>query len=202
MAPPTNRRIGTWSLANVIGAVPVVVLAWVLAMPVPAAAALGSCPATSLVPAFRLTSQQLKAAAPDASVIEDLVRWIGRHTHYDISRTLANAPEISFCSAGDVIAYESNDLLVDEKLKAAYDLKSRRIFLVLPWTASRGEDLSVLLHELIHDVQLHNRTWECSQQTEWEAYRLQAAWLAENGIEANFNWAEILIRSRCLGEHP
>ena len=59
--------------------------------------------------------------------------------------------------------------MVEPHLRAAYDLKSRVIYLVAPWRASRIEDQGILLHELIHDVQFRARKWDCLQQPEYES---------------------------------
>lgn len=137
------------------------------------------------------------ACSVSPELIRELVTWIGGHTAYDVSKTLADPPEISFCREGEVIDYESDHVLVDEMLRAAFDLQSRRIFLVQPWNAANPRNLSTLLHELIHDVQHLNRDWACKGEPEWEAYKLQEAWLAEQGIESRFDWMFIFVISRC-----
>lgn len=136
----------------------------------------------------------------DAVVVE-LLTWIGAHTDYDVSATLAEPPSIGFCRHGEVIDYEGESLIVDPDLGAAYDKERRHIYLARPWDAAKVKDLGTLLHELIHDVQYRNRDWPCWQKTEWEAYKLQESWLAERGESAEFNWALILMLSRCSQNH-
>ena len=139
---------------------------------------------------------------PEA-VIRDLVKWIGDHTEYDISKTLMDPPSVSLCDHGTEIYYEGEMIIVDPMLRAAYDLKNRDIYLVKPWETSSAGDLSTLLHELIHDVQYLNRKWSCKEEPEWEAYKLQEAWLAERGIPSEFNWIQIFFLSRCPRDiHP
>ena len=135
------------------------------------------------------------------AVVAELLAWIGAHTAYDVSASLAEPPSIGFCRTGEVIVYEGENLLVDPDLGAAYDKDRRHIYLAQPWDAAVVEDIGTLLHELIHDVQYRNRDWPCWQKTEWEAYKLQAAWLAERGVNADFNWALILLLSRCSQNH-
>ena len=113
----------------------------------------------------------------------------------------AAPPSIGFCRHGEVIPYEGESLIVDPDLGAAYDKERRHIYLAQPWDATNTRDLGTLLHELIHDVQYRNRDWPCWQKTEWEAYKLQEAWLAERGESADFNWALILMLSRCSQNH-
>jgi hypothetical protein len=130
-------------------------------------------------------------------LLAELVGWIALHTMYDVGSTWRDPPEVIFCTVGDVIAYEGRDLLVDPALRAAYDLPARRIHLVEPWSPDSLVHRSVLLHELIHDVQLLNRDWPCLAAPEWEAYRLQDLWLQEQGVILPFNWPAIRRLSEC-----
>jgi len=149
--------------------------------------------------------QPISASEPtiNKTLIRSLVVWIGAHTEYDVSDILSNPPSISFCQQGSRIRYEGKDMVVDERLRAAYDMKQRRIHLVMPWSASIIEDQSTLLHELIHDVQFSNRRWSCANEPEWEAYHLQEIWLLERGAKPDFNWSEIYFLSKCFNDiHP
>lgn len=133
---------------------------------------------------------------PEA-LLDGLVGWIALHTMYDVGRTWRDPPEIVFCEVGEIIAYEGRGLLVDPALRAAYDMPARRIHLVEPWSADGLIDRSILLHELIHDVQLLNRDWPCIGAPEWEAYRLQDQWLQEQGVILPFDWPAIRRLSDC-----
>jgi hypothetical protein len=130
-------------------------------------------------------------------LVSTLAEWIGAHTNYDVAPTLDDPPRLSFCRVGEIIKYDSSDLVVDASLRAAYDLSSRTIYLVLPWHPENIPDQSRLLHELVHDVQFANRQWACNQEPEREAYKLQDKWLAERGVKSNFNWLQILLLSEC-----
>ena len=138
----------------------------------------------------------------EQALYADLVGWIALHTVYDVSRTWYDPPEIVFCVEGEIIDYEGRDLLVDPALRAAFDLPARRIHIVLPWSPDGLIDRSILLHELIHDVQLHNRDWDCLGAPEWEAYRLQDLWLQEHGVILPFDWPAIRHLSECPSEEP
>jgi hypothetical protein len=133
---------------------------------------------------------------PD-ELLAELIGWIALTTIYDVSDTWRNPPEIAFCAPGDRLAYEERTILVEPSLQAAYDLPARRIHLVLPWWPDDLFDRSVLLHELVHDVQLANRDWDCIGAPEWEAYRLQDQWLQEHGMIHAFDWDAIAALSRC-----
>ena len=149
--------------------------------------------------------EQQRASPPHeyTPLIRELVKWIGDHTEYDISRTLNEPPEVSFCNAGTKIIYEGEEIIVDPLIRAAYDTRLRRINLVLPWDASNIRHRSRLLHELIHDVQFLNRGLNCRYEPEWQAYKLQELWLAGHGLESGFNWVQIFLLSRCPRDiHP
>lgn len=130
-------------------------------------------------------------------LFNQMIAWIAMNTSYDLLATYNDPPTISFCKVGDVIAYEQSDLLVDAVLLAAFDREKRHIFLTYPWSPLNYFDQSVLLHELIHDVQLQNRDWECAGAPELEAYHLQDKWLYEHNIKHQFNWTMIRRLSAC-----
>ena len=134
-------------------------------------------------------------------LVAELLTWIGEATDYDLTTSHATPPDVAFCRIGDVIPYESGTALVDETLNGAYDLSNHRVILVQPWDAKTPRDRSVLLHELIHHVQLENRGYECLQAPEWEAYELQEAYLAQQGVDAGFDWLQIYFLSRCPRDH-
>lgn len=134
--------------------------------------------------------------APRATALEpELMAWITSHTDY--RRPAGPLPEVVFCRSGEVIDYEGRHIRVDRHLHAAYDLRERRIFLVRPWSPDDLRDRSALLHELTHYVQFAARRWPCPEAAEWEAYQLQAAWLAEQGVDAEFDWTQIRLMARC-----
>ena len=130
-------------------------------------------------------------------MFKEMIAWIALNTSYDLLTVYNAPPTVSFCEVGEVIEYEQADLLVDAVLLAAYDREKRHIFLTHPWSPLNYFDQSVLLHELIHDVQLQNKDWDCVGAPELEAYQLQDKWLFEHGIIHQFNWPMILRLSIC-----
>ena len=133
-------------------------------------------------------------------LVIDLLGWIAASTNYD---TISEPPEITFSQIGDTIPYESGTAVISDTLHGAYDWLNRRIILVQPWDPADTRDLSDLLHELAHHVQLTNRSYECLQAPEWEAYKLQEAYLTENGIASGFDWLQIYFMSKCPRDiHP
>lgn len=139
---------------------------------------------------------------PDGAVGQ-LLDWIEQQTDYDASKARSDPPAIVTCATGDVIDYAHEATIVDQGIHGLYDFDQRRIYLIEPWEYDNLLDRSVLLHELFHAVQLDNREWDCVGAPEWEAYKLQEAWLAEHGLEADFDWIEIYFWSRCPKDiHP
>lgn len=139
----------------------------------------------------------------DDAVVRELLVWIGAHSDYDISSALRDPPRLRFCDTGEVLDYEGHEIVVDAAMRAAYDLQERMIYLVRPWDAAKIEHRASLLHELIHDLQFAQRRWRCSVEPEWEAYKLQDAWLREQGVESGFSWLKIQMLSTCpQGIHP
>lgn len=173
-----------------------------------AARALKSAPLALL---FALSLASTAQAAPSCPLatpaamaderIPELLSWIETHSPYRVG-TLP-LPRVAFCNPGETIPYEGHEALVYPQLRAAYDLKADRIYLVRPWSVYDAHDLSVLLHELVHYLQFQAHSWPCPQAAEWEAYQLQAAWLATKGIDAGFDWTQIGLMSRCPRDvHP
>ncbi|MDX1605644.1 MAG: DUF6647 family protein [Candidatus Competibacterales bacterium] len=147
-------------------------------------------------------------ACPDETVepalVTRLLQWIGVNSDYDTAPYVTDPPTVLFCSHGESIDYEGQAVTVQRHMKGLYDKDNNTIFLVRPWSGDDPYNRSTLLHELIHLVQYNSRDWPCWHKTEWEAYKLQEAWLNERGLESGFNWMDILILSRCSARdvHP
>jgi uncharacterized protein DUF6647 len=140
---------------------------------------------------------------PTPDVVRQLILWIGERTDYDTAPVLADPPSVDFSKTGAYIEYEGGHIFVMPGLRGVYDNDRRRIFLVEPWLENNPRQVSTLLHELIHVIQFASRDWECAGIPEWEAYKLQHAWLAEHDIESGFNWFRIFHLSRCPRDiHP
>lgn len=135
--------------------------------------------------------------APPEALVQELLDWIAANSDYDTAQSQADPPEVVFCDAGDAIDYAGADTLVEPGERGLYDFEARRIFLVAPWAPDDPHDVAVLLHELVHDVQFSARTWECPNATEWEAYELHEAWLAERDIDADIDWLSVYFWSSC-----
>ncbi len=129
----------------------------------------------------------------------DLLDWVALNTAYSVSKTKKNLPEIVFVKRHDRVIFNGQPLVIEDIFEGLYDAPENLVMLVSPWDSSNSYQVGTLLHELVHVVQsdASNWHWNCKQETEWEAYKLQQAWLIEQSIDSDFNWLAILIRSRC-----
>lgn len=134
----------------------------------------------------------------------EILRWIGGHSPYDVTDLYDQLPPVAFCDHGATYIYKGKPLHFGNRLAGVYDDVAEQICLAKPWDINNARDQSVLLHELIHFVQFRSKGWFCPQKTEWQAYKLQEAWMSERGLEPNFNWAFILLESSCgvRDRHP
>lgn len=130
-------------------------------------------------------------------VISDLIGWIAIHTSYDVSGIYRDPPDVSLCFIGEMIVYHDRAIRVEPFVKGVYDQPQDTIYLVSPWDPDSPADRSVLLHELIHAVQLSTAEWACPGAPELQAYFLQSQYLASHGVVADFNWPAILELSQC-----
>ncbi len=143
-------------------------------------------------------------ALPAAALKTALIEWIGANSDYDVSAILASPPAVKFCAHGATLVYQGKAIHFGDRLNGVYDETTEQICLASPWSASNTKDRGVLLHELVHHVQYQSKGWACAKATEWEAYKLQEAWLLEQGAQPGFNWMYILLASSCTPRdvHP
>ena len=168
--------------------------------------ALGSDQLAQLAPPaeFRFMVPEWPGRLPADSLKITLLEWIGANGEYDVSGLLTNPPTVRFCEHGSTIVYEGKAIHFDDRLNGVYDEMTKQICLAKPWHPNNRKDRGVLLHELVHYVQFESKSWICPKATEWEAYKMQEAWLLENGMTPDFNWVYVLLDSSCTRRdvHP
>lgn len=161
------------------------------------------CALLPALPRAEIAVEHAFCLRPSDALVQELLDWIGAASGYDVAGARADPPAIFFCDEGDVLDYPGGTAVVEPGERGVYDYEARVIYLVGPWSPEDPRQRSVLLHELVHDVQFANRAWECPNATEWEAYKLQEAWMAEQGLVAEFDWVRIWFWSKCAGSpHP
>ncbi len=158
----------------------------------------------ALVPGALGSEKSTDLALPADALKIALIEWIGANSDYDVSAILADPPDVNFCEHGSTLVYQGKAIHFGDRLNGVYDETTEQICLAKPWNASNTKHRGVLLHELVHHVQYQSRKWTCAKATEWEAYKLQEAWLLENGAQPGFNWTYILMVSSCTPRdvHP
>jgi hypothetical protein len=110
-------------------------------------------------------------------------------------------PRIEFVPADSIAALHSqnfppeqrttNTAMVNAKrdIVAIYGSEADTIYLPERWSGSTPDELSMLVHEMVHHLQKKgNLKYECSQERERVAYEAQDQWLRlfKGNLEANF----------------
>jgi len=166
-----------------------------------AAALFAAAPAAS---GTRVEGTRTAFEAPAvAALLPELEVWLDANSDY--ARAGTPLARIVFVEAGHEIPHDGQTTRLGSTVRGVYEDESATIYLVRPWFGDDPRDKSVLLHELVHHRQAAGpRHWYCPQAMEWDAYKLQEAWLAEHGLESGFHWAAILLDSSCSvrDHHP
>jgi hypothetical protein len=164
----------------------------------PPASAVGAGPDAIVVSGAR-DAREARAVREALPVLE---LWLDHAGVYPrVERPLAG---IALVDYGHVVAGADHRTVIGGTMRGAYDARTATIYLVRPWFGDSPEDLGVLLHELVHHRQVDAKHWYCERAMEWDAYKLQEAWLADHGLESGFAWAAILLGSSCAvrDHHP
>jgi hypothetical protein len=140
------------------------------------------------------------AGAGAAALMAELDRWLDANSAYPAR---ADAPEVMLIEAADART-RRGQASRGGRLRALYDEAANAIYLVRPWSARDVRDASVLLHEMVHHRQATAKHWYCPGAQEWDAYKLQEAWLSELGVESGLYWPAIALESSCTPRdiHP
>jgi hypothetical protein len=100
------------------------------------------------------------------------------------------------------IRYGPGSSVAPGEMMAAYDHGSRTIYLAEGWTGGSAAELSVLVHEMVHNLQASaDMRFACPAEQEVLAYRAQDAWLRMFGsdLESAFgiDSAMLLVATVC-----
>ena len=113
-------------------------------------------------------------------------------------------PQVRFVSAWHAAARQGAEAgLQRGRHRGLYDPQRSEILLVRPWAPRKPDDVSVLLHELVHHRQAPYH-WYCPAAQELPAYRLQEAWLLEQGLSLDVDWMSVVLDAGCTPRdiHP
>jgi len=89
------------------------------------------------------------------------------------------------------------------RTRGLYDAEETVIYIAAPWNPRDAEDVSVLLHELVHHRQAPHH-WYCPGAQEEAAYELQDDWLRIRGLRSDVNWIAVTLQAGCTPKdiHP
>lgn len=138
-----------------------------------------------------------------AELVSHLESWLDANTDLPPRDSMPTFEQISLAEANNLQG--GAQAARTDTTRGLYDPDAQTIYLVRPWDARNPFDVSVLLHELVHHRQNgEGAHWYCPGAQELDAYRLQDAWLAELGLEANVNWIAVILESGCTPRdiHP
>lgn len=144
-----------------------------------------------------LMASTASASGSEELAMTDLLDWIAATTEHEVDRVRRALPAIVFATPGEELRFGDESLRIAPEMGGIWDTEHRLIVLVEPWHAADPVDLSILLHELVHAVQSGEGGSVCDPEAEWEAYELQARWLAERGIVMLIDWNEVWEHSLC-----
>lgn len=144
------------------------------------------------------TTQAAEAPIPHLAALES---WLDTRAPWP---RRPDAPQIRLVTPSQAAALSGDTLHTGEVPRGYYDPESATIYLVRPWSPSDPQDVSVLLHELVHHRQAAVPHWRCAGAQELPAYRLQEAWLNDLGLKARVNWIALVLAAECAArdKHP
>ena len=123
-----------------------------------------------------------------------------------------NHPSIKFVSAAEMIAplnknqMQRTDVSASEissDIVSLYSNESKTIFLLNGWEGKTADELSILVHEMVHHLQnVGQLRFACPEEREELAYKAQESWLHLFGrdLEHDFQMDDftILVKSKCF----
>ena len=148
----------------------------------------GSDVANSSLNVTRFAEQGLVSQKNDelskrlAPTITSYIRWIIGKTGWSIS----DAPPIQKVSRAQLgqMFFGAEEAIVGIEPLALYSRDRHVIYLTDTWNSDQLLDRSILLHELVHHLQVMNGVkLACQTKYEAQAYQLQISWLIEQGVQ-------------------
>ncbi|WP_323766407.1 DUF6647 family protein [Marinovum sp.] len=146
-------------------------------------------------------SSEWRQADTVHALVSTLEDWLDARADWPRRQGL---PRIHFVSQWQAAARQGATASFQRgRLRGLYDPDRSEILLVRPWDSRNAEHVSVLLHELVHHRQAPHY-WYCPAPQELPAYRLQEAWLSEQGLSAEVNWVAVVLDVGCTPRdiHP
>ncbi len=153
-----------------------------------------------------------RGAPPPPALLQAIVTWLsvsfGLPGIDSIPAVrLERAERITTFHFTGVLSDDPRDMALVPKgrreVVAAYDPLAQAIYLPERWTGASADELSILVHEMVHHVQLRARMrYECEQASERLAYDAQEKWLQLFGrsLDAAFQIDPftLLVSTQCF----
>ena len=116
------------------------------------------------------------------ALLTALVTWLA--ANFDLP-AIYDLPEVRFVPAAQIsdLRYRHITATRRRSVVAVYDDASRTILLNEAWTGQSAEELSILVHEVVHHLQnLAGHQHRCRGAREKLAYEAQERWLSLFGL--------------------
>jgi hypothetical protein len=133
-----------------------------------------------------------------------MVLWLS--TNYDLPADMRH-PLVEVVSQDEMISRrlrnpEKFASYRNEEIEAVYNEDTKTIYLLWGWTTQSIKDVSVLVHEMVHHLQLSKgERYSCPAERERLAYEAQEKWLGQFGksLESEFGLDpfSVLVKSLC-----
>ncbi len=124
---------------------------------------------------------------PTTAALTSMVTWVSNTVGLPADYNLPTIERVSHMKLAAV--FHGSQFVSPGRGLGVYDDDRKAILLPSEWTGSKPEDLSILVHEMVHHLQnMAGLQFQCAQEREKLAYLAQERWLAASGrsLEMNF----------------
>jgi hypothetical protein len=124
---------------------------------------------------------------PTTAALTSVVTWVSNTVGLPANYNLPRIERVSPMKLAAV--FHGSQFVSPGRGLGIYDDDRRTILLPSEWTGSKPEDLSILIHEMVHHLQnVAGLQFQCAQEREKLAYIAQEKWLAPSrrSLEMSF----------------
>ena len=99
-------------------------------------------------------------------ILTALMIWLGANTPFDTNHDIPNVLFLSQTQMEQM--FYKGESKMPNTLHGLYDTESDTIILPDTWDRRKAWDMGVLLHEMVHYLQDHERTWISTARPRWK----------------------------------
>jgi uncharacterized protein DUF6647 len=124
---------------------------------------------------------------PTTAALTSVVTWVSNTVGLPANYNLPKIERVSNMKLAAV--FHGSQFVSPGRGLGVYDDDRRAILLPSEWTGSKPEDISILIHEMVHHLQnVAGLQFQCAQEREKLAYIAQEKWLApfRRSLEMSF----------------